>query len=417
MFQTAKDAIEYIELTRRRKYNLDAMFKMLEKYNNFHHSLKLVHIGGTNGKGSSVHFLSSILINSGYKVGTFTSPYLISHHDRIRINNVYISDDDLLNIINLFYNDFEEFQLSFFEMDTFIALYYFYIYKVDIAIIEVGLGGRLDATNVINPLVSAVTNIGFDHMDYLGNTLEKIAFEKAGIIKEKTPFITTETKDECLNVFKKVCLDKEAEFIKVNEPANVKINEDSTVFEIDNQIYQIQGTAVYQPKNAALAIALANRLSLIGFNKINDITIKEGINKSFWFGRFERLSNKPLIYIDGAHNVPAVKILTETLNLYKEKGYKIRIIFSSLKDKDYKSMLELLKGVSDDITITEFETVKFRFASASELAKGFDVKVEVDYKKLYDETYYIKEDKVLTIFVGSLYFISLVRAYHFATRG
>lgn len=416
MFQNASQAISYIELTRRSKSNLDSMFKMLNRYDNFHHKIKYVHIGGTNGKGSTVHFLSSILIKAGYKVGTFTSPYLVSHHDRIRINNKFIEDEDLLNIVNKFYNDFEGLQLSFFEMDTFIALYYFYVNKVDIAIIEVGLGGRLDATNVIFPLISAVTNIGLDHMDLLGDSLEKIAFEKAGIIKDNTPFYTSENKGECLEVFTSVCNKKGAQINLIKEPSNIIFGDDETTFTLNKEEFIIKGNATYQPINASLAISIAKKLSLTGFDKLNINIIKEGLKSSFWSGRFERLSNKPLIYIDGAHNVAAINVLKDTLSLFKKRGYHIRIIFSSLKDKDHNSMLTILKSISDDITVTEFDVVKYRFASAEELATGYSVKVEKDYKKLYDETYKLEDNKILTIFVGSLYFISMVRAYHFKDR-
>jgi dihydrofolate synthase/folylpolyglutamate synthase len=417
LFKNAKDAIEYIESCRRRKYNLSSVESLFAKYDNFHLKIKTVHVGGTNGKGSTTNFINNVLIESGYKVGLFTSPYLICHNDRIRINNTYISDDDILEIINKYYDDFQLLNLSFFEIDTFIALYYFYINKVDIAVIEVGLGGRLDATNVIRPLISVVVNIGMDHMEYLGNTLESIAFEKAGIIKDNTPFYTMETKEECINVFKKTCELHNAEYNQIKPPVNVKFNEESTTFELDGETYQLQGSATYQPLNATLAINVCKRLKNLGFDKINLDTIKSGIYKSFWLGRFEKISSTPLVYIDGGHNAPAIKVLCETLNMYKSKGYKIKIIFSALKDKEYTVMLHELMEVSDDITVTQFDAVTYRFSDAKTLLGDLPLKINENWHKLYHEVMNITDEKALTVFLGSIYFIAKVRAYHYQQRG
>ena len=201
MFQNSEEVITYITSRTKSKYGLSAFKEYMRSMGNPQYRLSCVHIGGTNGKGSTTDFLRSILQTAGYTVGTFTSPHLESHHDRIRINDVPISDEDLVAYANRYSEDWDKYGITMFEIDMFLSVMYFLEHKADIVLYEVGLGGELDATNIIDPLVSVITTIGYDHMDYLGNTIEEIAGAKAGIIKPNRPLITHERKSSCLQVF------------------------------------------------------------------------------------------------------------------------------------------------------------------------------------------------------------------------
>ena len=218
-FKTAQEFISYVTVRFASKRTSQRNFKLcMETLGNPQYQLKCLHVAGTNGKGSTTNYLRSVLQEAGYKVGSFTSPHLTVHNDRIRINDCNISDEVLLQYANRFVEVWEEFDLSMFEIDTLISFFYFIDEKVDFVIFEVGMGGRLDATNVIIPMVSIITNIGFDHMSSLGNTYALIAGEKAGIVKEEVALITTETKEECIAVFREKCEVLHSPLILVEQP-------------------------------------------------------------------------------------------------------------------------------------------------------------------------------------------------------
>lgn len=402
MFIDSKEAIQIIESKRHNHSNLDQFKKIMNELDNPQDSIKSIHIAGTNGKGSTTDYIRSILQNAGYKVGTFTSPYLISHHDRIRINNVNIEDKRLLEYINQTKKYWETYDLNMFDIDMMIASLYFKDENVDFAIFEVGMGGRLDATNVLNqPLISVITNIGKDHMQFLGDTLEKIAYEKAGIIKENVDCVTASDDKNCIHVFKDVCETKHSNLICIDSIENIK-REDGISFDYKKNTYHLKSNASYQCKNAALAIQVIHELNKKKIINLSNEMIVKGISYTEWAGRFEVIRKDPVIIIDGAHNVHGIHALVDSL-----KGYEnIKVIFSCLADKDGKEMLSKLMEISNDITVCDFDF--YRADSSKHLAEGMNVKTEKDYQKAIKEA--LNHNGTLVI-SGSLYFISIVRKY------
>lgn len=406
MFATGKEAIEYIEALRGRS-NFENIKALFARFDNFQDKLKTIHVAGTNGKGSSVDYIASALRKQGYVVGTYTSPYLEVHNDRIRINNVNISDEDFLKIANMIFDEIKSGIYTFFEIDTFIALYYLCTQKVEYAVIEVGLGGRLDATNVIHPVISVITNIGYDHMALLGDTLDKIAFEKAGIIKEKTPVVIGYNMEAIAEeVIANVANTKHAKLIKAIKPSEEHITEKGIVFVHEGETYQLKTNALYQVENATTALTTLNYLKDNNIIKLEDNSIKQGIEDAFWLGRFEKMLDEPKVYIDGAHNIHGIKALARTLKEVK-KTYNLKIIFAALGDKETDKMLKELLTLTDQMYVTDFDF--YRCKKAEELAKGYNVKVEKDYKNLILGTIKNAKENDFIIITGSLYFISKVR--------
>jgi len=400
-----KSTHEFIEYTTNRmnkgRFSLDHFKALLEKLGNPQYKLKTVHIAGTNGKGSTTDYLRSILQTAGYTVGTFTSPHLEVHNDRIRVNNLFISDDDLLRFGNQFHEIIEENQLSMFEIDTLIAIYYFIEKQVDIALFEVGLGGRLDATNIILPLVSLITSIGYDHMDLLGYTLEEISLEKAGIIKESVPLITAEDKENCLFVFKAVCEEKHTDLIRIHQAYEVVVDK-FIYFTYRDLAIRLNTLAQYQIKNSSLAIEAAFYLRECGF-KISDQMIQDGLVNTLWKGRFETISTNPFIIIDGAHNTNGIDALVESCRNCKRP---LVIVFSALKDKETQKMIHTLVECADEVIVTEFEF--YRAATLELLAENNQV---TSIRQPIDAIQYALSKSVngTCLITGSLYFISEVR--------
>lgn len=410
MFKTAQEAINYIETMRVKRKDFKYLVELFNRYDNFQNKIKTIHVAGTNGKGSTTNYIRSILQAAGYKVGSFTSPYLEVHNDRIRINNVFISDQDYLDIANHFYKEVKSGDYTFFEIDTLIAFYYLYINKVDYAVIEVGLGGRLDATNVITPLLSVITNIGFDHMEFLGDTIEKIAFEKAGIIKNKIPVVVgCANKEEAINVFKNVSLKNDAELTISQKPRDVIVKDGNLNFVFENENYEVKGEAYYQNENASLAIKAVKILNQKYNLNISKKIIDQGLKSTFWLGRFEKVLTKPLIYLDGAHNTHGIIALSETLQTFKNQNYKIKIIFAALTDKETDKMVEELLNISKDLYITEFDF--YRCKKAQDIAKPFNLKSYNSWTTLLEELILKTNKNEIIVVTGSLYFITQVRKF------
>lgn len=381
------------------RFSLDHFKALLESLGNPQHQLKTVHIAGTNGKGSTTNYLRAILQASGLKVGTFTSPHLEVHNDRIRVNDVYISDEQLMHYGNRFAEVIEENNLSMFEIDTLIAIHYFLDQNVDIALFEVGLGGRLDATNVITPLVSLITTIGFDHMDILGDTLELISMEKAGIVKEGVPLYTAEDKPECLDVFKRICSERSATFNLIKEAQNIELKYGIT-FDYDNLSIHLNTSALYQVKNASLAIEGARYLS--NHFEISDDDIINGLKDTQWKGRFELVSTNPHIIIDGAHNTHGIAALIESA---KYLPRPLIIVFTALRDKETDAMLDDLLAIADHVIVTEFDF--YRAASLDKLTHGNVIALQ-DNREAILKAIEMSSNGTCLI-TGSLYFISQVR--------
>ena len=305
------------------KKDLSNITLICEHLNNPQNNFKSIHVGGTNGKGSCSHMLSSILQEAGYKVGLYTSPHLVDFRERVRINGEMISKDSVSEFMLHNFDFFESNNLSFFEMTVGLAFNYFSFNKVDIAIIEVGMGGRLDSTNIITPILSLITNISIDHTKFLGSNISDIAIEKAGIIKEKTPIVIGETQDEIKSIFIDIANTKGSEIVFADD------------FIYDNYDCDLQG--IYQKKNIKTVLKSSEILQQNDY-KINDGHIKTGLNNvsnnTGLKGRWQVIQNNPLIICDTAHNIAALKeVISQLIRLEYSKLYFI-VGFSDDKDLD-----------------------------------------------------------------------------------
>lgn len=424
MFHTYEEALNWIHGRLRLgiKPGLKRMKWMMDRLNHPEKKIKTVHIGGTNGKGSTVTFLRNILQRANYKVGTFTSPYIEQFNERISVNGVPISNEHLIELTNRvkpLSDELEETELggpTEFEVITAMSLLYFAeIEPVDVVIYEVGLGGRFDSTNVIEPVVSIITSIGLDHTNILGDTYGKIAKEKAGIIKHKTPIISAVKKEEAKDVIEKVAYDLDAPLYQLGKDFFIILQEKSsdreklTFYTSDRKITDLSINMIgkHQWDNASLAIMAA----LIIDDEISDQAIQQGLFEAYWPGRFEILSDNPFVVIDGAHNEEGVQALTETL-ISRYNDYRKIIIFAALGDKKFDKMIKKLDIVAEKMIFVDFDFP--RAAKAEELYAVSQAK-----KKEYDNNWQdvlkrelpkIKERDMLMI-TGSLYFISSVKPY------
>lgn len=323
-------------------YKLDAIFERP------HTRYKTIHVGGTNGKGSTSHLITSILIQSGYKVGLYTSPHLIDFRERIRVNGEMVSKEYVIEFVEKYRAQFEPVMPSFFELAMEMAFKYFEEQEVDVAVIEVGLGGRLDSTNIISPDMCVITNIGFDHVQFLGNSLEAIAREKAGIIKPHTPVVIGEASDQNIrNVFVNKAGQEEAPIIFAEEEIIdfvSKRDEDGLHFSgggFNNIKSQLNGLA--QEKNARTVITAIKELTKIGYS-ITDDAVYTGFENVVMLtglmGRWQQLSDKPRIICDTGHNSHGIKYIVEQLR--NEQYDNLHIVFGMVNDKDVSSVLELM---------------------------------------------------------------------------
>lgn len=401
-FQTYDEVHDFIAQQKDRVYALDNFKRFMNDMGNPQNLLKTIHIGGTNGKGSTTNYIRSVLQLAGYKVATFTSPVLVTRLEIMRINNVHIGDQEIIEYANRYMSLWLEYELSIFEIEVFIAIMYFIKHRVDFAIFEVGLGGELDATNIISPIIAANTNIGLDHTEYLGDTYEKIARTKGGIIKDNVPFVTGEKKTECINVFQEICQQHHSPLLFVQPITNIQDSNTEVTFDYRQYHIVLETSARYQSENSALAIEILVYLKENGYIELTDEILLQGLKMAVWAGRFEVVNKHPLIIIDGAHNKEGMEAFYQSAKKYKN----IKIIFSALRDKDTHAMMELLLKLSNDVTVCEFDF--YRAQSAEKLAETFPVKIEKDWHKAIDDAFY--HDGVVFI-TGSLYFISQVRPY------
>ncbi|MGD9886860.1 MAG: folylpolyglutamate synthase/dihydrofolate synthase family protein [Bacilli bacterium] len=415
MFNNAKDLIAWIEMQKRHspKVSMEKMRKLSAVYGNPHEGIKYIHIGGTNGKGSTVSFVKGILRSAGFNVGSYVSPYVISFNERISYNDQFISDEDLLAIGNFLlsrYPIIEQLEIelpTFFEFVTLMAYVYFSRIKdLDFVTLEVGLGGRLDATNIVTPLVSVITNVHYDHMNVLGDTLEEIAFNKLGIVKPKIPLITIKN-DQLLAQFKETTKERGSDLILVDKKdiKNIEITLDYTSFdylELSNVKLRLLG--YYQTENASLAIRVAKLLRDRYQIAITDKHILTGLWETFWPGRLQVVSKDPVILIDGAHNLDGITRLTEFLKAIKGKNY-LKIVFAVSADKAKEKMIPLIDEVADEIIFTRYS---YKRSDEAEHLLDYshhpNKRVEENLDKIIAE---VKQDKdKLIVFCGSLYFVA-----------
>ena len=317
-------------------------------FNHPHRNYRTIHVAGTNGKGSCSHTLAAILQSAGYRVGLYTSPHLVDFKERIRVNGECISEDYVVDFVHQNASFFEPLHPSFFELTTALAFKYFADSEVDVAVIEVGLGGRLDCTNIISPVLSVITNIGLDHVALLGDSLSKIASEKAGVIKPQIPVVIGEYNDETLPVFKAKALEKNAKLILAEDQPEVTsyVQNADKAWEYTTKHFgivegQLKGS--YQVKNSNTILTAVKELQLLGFDISTD-HVKEGFKHvetlTGLAGRWQTLSQTPYILCDTGHNEAAWNYLSQQLN--ELACNQLHIVFGMVDDKDIDAVIQLL---------------------------------------------------------------------------
>ena len=335
------------------RFGLQAITELLARLGNPQYSYKTILIAGTNGKGSTAAMTASILHCAGYKTGLYTSPHLIDVRERIAVNGRKITSRDFRAVLAAVKKQIER-PVTYFEVLTAAAFLYFQRRKVDIAILEVGLGGRLDATNVCRPLVSVITNIGFDHMSYLGNSLTAIAREKAGIIKQNNVCITAVKQKTVLKVLENVCALKRTNLyclgrdIKVKQQKEGLFTYQGLCGDLNNLTVALPGR--HQLENAALALAVMEIVGEKGFPS-SASSMKRGLEKVHWEARLEVLNHNPFFVLDGAHNPAGIRALSRTLKnefIYR----RLILIFGALADKDYSLMIRIIAPLAQQIILT-----------------------------------------------------------------
>lgn len=422
-----EQAIEFIHSTYKFGSNLglERIKRLMELLNNPQNSYKIIHVAGTNGKGSTCSLINDVLMEAGYKTGLFISPYLEEFTERIQINKNHIDMESLSRITSLI-KDKIDIMISEgydhpteFEVVTAIGFKYFEEQNIDFLILEVGLGGRFDATNVINkPLVSVITSISYDHMEQLGDTLEKIAFEKAGIIKEGSNVVIYPQADNITNVIKDIAINKKAAIYEVNPQHIEKVKSDITgqlLKYLKNDVFDLPKLKInllggHQILNALTALLALETIKKEGYNISNE-NIINGFSNCRFPGRFEIINKNPLIILDGGHNFDGINQFVKTIKEYFFDK-KIVLFFGILKDKNPDEVLELLLPISKEIyTLTPFSP---RALKATELAKLIKNHSNINVTSLesYDEILPIiknaNKDDVIA-FAGSLYMIGSVR--------
>lgn len=408
------------------KPGLDRVNSMLAQLGHPEKKLSVIHIGGTNGKGSTLSFLNNMLQANDYHVGTFTSPYMTTFNERMTIDSQSISDETLVSVARQVKPLADSLQASEsespteFEVITVMALLFFSKQAdLDVVLLEVGLGGRLDATNVLSPLLSVITNVGYDHMGILGHSIEAIAYEKAGIIKDQTPVVTAAEKPEVLDVLRMRAEQKQAPFHIVGKDNDYE----RTYHDLDGEQFSFRSPSrhyqrlqqsmkgMHQVKNAATALSVLDILDNKYHFELSESGIRHGLAATDWPGRFEIMTHRPLIILDGAHNPESIQSLVETLDDYQGM-YHIDVVFQAMRDKDINHMLVPLYQCIHHLIFTSFEME--RAASGKDLydQSDYDHKTYIeDWRSFLSQRRHSQTDDTLLVVTGSLYFTAAVRDY------
>ena len=341
------------------KLDLSNITSLMNRLGNPHLKFPSIHIAGTNGKGSVAAMLHSILCEAGYRTALYTSPHLVDFKERIRIGHDFIENEFIFDFIRNLKDEIDQNGYTFFEVATALAFQYFAEKNVDIAVIETGLGGRLDATNVITPLVSIITTIGLEHTEHLGDSIRQIAGEKAGIVKTGVPTITGVSQPEALDVIKSICKDRDSKLYVVQEKSNCTILKSSIFgskfnFSSETDKYEaleLNLAGEYQVFNASICLNAIHRLRLLGWN-IDDQAIRNVLRKVNWPGRLEVFRKEPLVLLDVAHNPAGIQTLIQSLDQFFPSK-KIIFIFGVMEDKDYRSMLKEICPKAKFVVLTK----------------------------------------------------------------
>jgi dihydrofolate synthase / folylpolyglutamate synthase len=340
------------------KLELATIRSMLTALGHPQRQYRTIHIAGSNGKGSTASMLTTILMLAGYRVGLYTSPHLVRFNERIRINSREISNDRVVAAYKAVKDKHgRKREPTFFEYTTAMAFYEFARQKVDVAVIETGMGGRYDATNVVTPILSVITNISLEHQAFLGKTLAAIAGEKAGIIKPRVPLVTAVRQEPAVAVIRRTAAEKKADCFRLGEQFTIRkhrsgdFSYSGPTTKLKNLITRLPGA--HQTQNAALAVAACEILNQRGLLPIPETSIRQGLLTVTWPARLEILSNGPMIIIDGAHNLAGAGILSRYLATAAElAGKKILLVIGILDDKPYEAMLKKLVPLSHSVILT-----------------------------------------------------------------
>jgi dihydrofolate synthase / folylpolyglutamate synthase len=428
------EAVNWIESLKKFgiKPGLERMEWVLEQLGNPERRLKFVHIAGTNGKGSTLQYIFSVLRKAGYTVGTYISPAMGGITNRIQCNGLDISESDFASLVDEIKGYAKELEntsfgaLTEFEVTTLVAIVYFArIAYPDLVVWETGLGGRLDCTNVVFPLVSVITNVSFDHMNILGNTLEEIAVEKAGIIKNGVP-VATAVEDECVqHVIKETALKKNAPIYQLRYEFGYERLTDLTNPHKMGENFHFNGlfssyrdlniplVGEHQIKNASLAIMALEILRQFYAVYFSAEDLLAGLQTAQWPGRFEIKQKDPYLILDGAHNIEGADALCKTFN-ERFPGRKAKLLFSALADKDVSGLVKRFSTISDEVIVTKLE--HDRAADPTDLEMHFRDTIELnsvtclpDWRLAINEWLSNRSPDDILLASGSLYFITDIR--------
>jgi len=401
-------------------FGLTQVEKILEAVGNPHREVQAIHIGGTNGKGSTAAMMACILQREGYRVGLYTSPHLMRFTERIKVDGSEIEKGEVAELIRIMRERIEAASIStpftFFDFTTAMALLHFKQRMVDVAVLEVGLGGRLDSTNVVDPLLSIVTNIAKDHEEQLGGTILKIAREKAGIIKKGRPFLTAATQPHVIRLFSKICREKDSPFFRVGKDfrATLTGNGDFHYQGLHRKLWSVRLNlkGLHQMVNATTALGAMEVLEDLGYPVSTDAMLK-GLGEVEWPGRLELISSTPRVVLDGAHNPAGALVLKDALP--KEFQYdRLILLVGMMRDKDIVSVLRLLVPLADHIILTKSSSGRAAPPSLLKKASGRNGrKTETieDLKEAIGRGLSLTGPGDLLCITGSLYTVGEARAY------
>lgn len=399
---------------------LEPLSAALAELGNPHYQLKTIHVAGTNGKGSTVAYLRHILTESGLRVGTFTSPFITSFGERISINDKPLTKSDLLkyaSVVDEVLSTKDAADFASFDVITLMSFLYFVDSNVDVVIYETGIGGRLDSTNVITPIATAITNVGHDHAEILGDTQIARAIEKLGIVKEGIPLFTTEEDKELLAEFKKVCVSKKA---ILNQPLMeaefIRTTCSGTSFHYKSyRNVKLSMYGKHQFKNATLALSMIDYLMKSGMFEIDIEAIYKGLDVTCWKGRFEHIQKSPPVLLDGAHNIEGIKSLVDVLKDVYPNHLK-KFIFSAIATKDAAMMVKVLDAVASEIIFTKGThpgSIEPDVLYDMTGNCGKSLYERQSFKKIINQCIKNLNNNEVLVICGSLYFISDARAHLF----
>ena len=388
---------------------LGRMQRAVDLLGNPEKTYPIVHVTGTNGKGSTIAFMRELFVAHGKKVGAFTSPHIICINDRICINGQPITDEAFIRLANKVQEMEKDLlethdQLSFFELLSLIAFLYFREQEVDLVLLEVGIGGLLDTTNVVTGEIAVITSIGLDHQETLGDSLEEIAEQKAGIFKVGKKAVIAKLAQEAELVCQKRARELDVDFYQAGQDFTLNAGDFSSSLARFSQL-KIGLEGAYQQENAALALETFLLFMASRGERVEEELVRQALKKTHWAGRLERI--RPQIYLDGAHNLPALTRLVEFIQGKIQQGYQVRILFGALKRKDYQGMLGYL---SEQLPQVELKVTGFDYQGSLDEKDvvGYDlISFYGDFIKEFEEK---ANDQDLLFVTGSLYFISEVRA-------